>query len=255
MYENICYEKSFLKQVIARVDFVTPLLPLEKAVPAKMLDALIEHFPIVEPPAEVSSHEVSIDANAVSTRRTTLRQWNYFTKDRSAQLMVAPVSLVAVYGTYQTYEETKAQFGAVIDALSKSFPDAKAARFGLRYVNQIDQIQLQDPTDWRTYIADSLLSVGQFFHGDSLTRAMSLVELKYDDVEVKFQFGMPNPDHPAEIKRPLFVLDLDGAVAHAHDLADVPGYMDAAHDRIQAIYERSITDALREEMHAKPFQQ
>ena len=35
-------------------------------------------------------------------------------------------------------------------------------------------------------------------------------------------------------------------------LTDTLGYMDTAHDKIQAIFERSITQALREKMDARP---
>ena len=72
---------------------------------------------------------------------------------------------------------------------------------------------------------------------------------------VRVQFGMPNPDYPAQVRRPLVVLDLDASISEAHALPRTTIYMDEAHARIQAIFERSITLALREKMDAKPIQQ
>jgi len=56
---------------------------------------------------------------------------------------------------------------------------------------------------------------------------------------------MSNPDYPAPVKRPLFVLDIDASISQAHDLTDDVGYMEEVHNRIQALYERSNTDRLR----------
>jgi hypothetical protein len=43
MYDEICYEKPFLKEAIARIDFVAPLEELSKGLPPKQ--ALSTHFP------------------------------------------------------------------------------------------------------------------------------------------------------------------------------------------------------------------
>jgi hypothetical protein len=44
MYETICYEKPFLKQVEARIDFVGAVEALEKSVPTKLANVISEHF-------------------------------------------------------------------------------------------------------------------------------------------------------------------------------------------------------------------
>lgn len=255
MLEPICYQKSFLKQVIAKVDFATPLVKLEKGVPSGLVDAIIKYFPIIEPPADLISQEIIFEGGGVNTKQTTIKHWIYFGKDRGKQLTLAPQNISVVYTTYSSYEETKAQFGAVIEALSKSFPDTKVARFGLRYINQIE-FQLSDPTEWNDFIDPSLIASRRFFGSDdALTRLLTLTELNYGDIGVRFQFGMPNQDYPAQLKRAQFVLDLDASVSQAHDLADVLSRMDESHRRIQELFERSITEKLRRKMDAKPVQQ
>ena len=254
MYEQICYQKSYLKQVIAKVDFASPLSQIQNGVPTKLLNTIIENFSIVEP-GELLNHELSIEGESFQSKQTKMKQWNYFSKDRSRQLTLSAESIFVVYTVYNSYEETKEQFGIAINALSKAFPDTKASRFGLRYINQIDPA-LDDATKWDDFINPYLLDNRKFFENtDSLTRLISIAELQYDDISVRFQFGMPNPDYPAPIKRPLFILDLDGSVSQAHDLTDTLSYMDQAHGHIQKIYERSITDNLRGKMDVRPVQQ
>lgn len=253
MYEQVCYQKSYLKQVIAKIDFASPLLQIQNGVPSKLLKTIIENFSIVEP-GELINQEFLHEGESLQFKQTMIKQWNYYSKDRSRQLTLSAESIFVVYTIYKSYEETKEQFGIVIDALSKAFPETKASRFGLRYINQIELV-LDDATKWKDLINAKLLGSRDFFENtDSLTRLISIAELQYEDISVRFQFGMPNPDYPAPIKRPLFILDLDGSVSQAHDLTETPDYMDQAHSHIQKIYERSITDSLRGKMDARPVQ-
>jgi uncharacterized protein (TIGR04255 family) len=254
MYEQVCYQKSFLTEVIAKIDFASPIEKLEKGVPSKLVNTIIKNFPIVEP-VDVLMHELALDGNSIKSKNTAMKQWSYFSKDRGQQLTLAAQSVFVQYKCYNNFEETKEQFSAVIDALNTAFPGTMASRFGLRYINQVD-LPLDDPTGWGAYIDPMLLCSRDFFGNDeAITRLITIAELKYGDMGVRFQFGMPNPDYPAPVKRPLFVLDLDASIAQAHGLPEAMDYMDEAHVRIQAIFERSITQGLREKMDAKPIQQ
>ncbi len=254
MYEQVCYQKSFLKEVIAKIDFASPVEKLEKGVPAKLVSTIVKNFPIVEP-ADLVMQEFALEGSALKSKQTATKRWNYYSKERDRQLTLAPQSVFVQYKNYSSYEIAKEQFGTVVDVLNTAFPDTLASRFGLRYINQID-LALDGPTDWGTYINDKLLCSRDFYNSDEpITRLITIAELKYGDMGVRFQFGMPNPDYPAPVRRPLFVLDLDASISEAHPLAETMGYMDKAHDQIQAIFERSITQALREKMDAKPVQQ
>lgn len=255
MYDDVCYGNSFLKQVIARIDFAAPLEKLDKGPPTRLVTPIAKHFPIIEP-TEVVMQEVSVNTDGVSHRHTTERQWNYFSRERDRQLTLSPTSAIIQYTKYTTYDETKAQFSALVDALGVVFPGTMVARFGLRYINQID-IAGEDATLWNEYINDELVSARSFFADDGiLTRLVSISELKYGQVGIRFQYGMPNPDFPAPIKRPLFIIDIDASVAEAHELGHSLAYMDEAHVRVQSIFERSIKQTLREKMNGKqPVQQ
>jgi uncharacterized protein (TIGR04255 family) len=250
MYEEICYGKSFLKQVIAKIDFAAPLERLDKGPPTRLVTPIAKHFPIIEP-TDVVMQEIAVNNDGVSHRNTTERQWNYFSRERDRQLTLSPMAAFIQYTKYTTYDETKEQFSALIDALGAVFPGTMVARFGLRYINQIDEL-VGDATKWSDYINDNLVSTRDFFtDGETLTRLVSISELKYGQVGIRFQYGMPNPDFPAPIKRPLFVIDIDASVTEAHDLSHTITYMDEAHERVQSLFERSIKKTLREKMNGQ----
>lgn len=252
MYEAVCYETPFLKEVIVRIDFVAPIEELERTLPSKLAKVFSEYFPIIEP-IDTLAQELQWRGDEVRHRQTRLKQWSFFGKDRDTQLALAAPYIFITYKQYRTFEQMSEQFRAVVGALGSTFPDVRSGRFGLRFVNRIDLADLASPTDWSRYISPGLLATQAFFaEPESLTRLIHIAELKHKELHLRFQFGMPNPDYPAIIKRPQFVLDLDGYIHAAHDLGESVSYLEATHQRIQALFEESITDALRERMHARP---
>ena len=141
----------------------------------------------------------------------------------------------------------------MISAIDATFPDSRAARFGLRYINDID-VEGHHPIErWSEYITPALVAVTPFFDPASLTRLIHVAETKCGDLNLRFQFGLPNPDYPSPIKRPSYVLDFDAYTQTAHELPTSLQHMNQAHQCIQQLFEQSITDKLRERMRAKPI--
>jgi uncharacterized protein (TIGR04255 family) len=75
-----------------------------------------------------------------------------------------------------------------------------------------------------------------------------IVELKRGDLDLRYQFGFPNQDYPAAMKRPELVLDLDAYTLSAHELVETPVFLESGHRLIQEMFETSITSKLREKM-------
>jgi uncharacterized protein (TIGR04255 family) len=249
--EKICYKKSFLKQVVLRIDFLPQIQELAKAVPSKLARVITRHFPISEP-IEGIAKNFQLSLAGVEQKDEAFKHWNYFGKDREKRLLVAPNFLVFEYTRYPGYDEMFAQFTEIVQSVISHFPEARASRFGLRYVNSIEGLDPSSPGDWDQYLAPELLASRHFLtDAEPLTRLMQAIELRFGEISLRYQFGMPNPDYPAVMKRLQFVLDFDAYVEIAHDLSHSLGYVVQAHELIQKFFERSITEKLRSKMNAK----
>ncbi len=56
---------------------------------------------------------------------------------------------------------------------------------------------------------------------------------------------MYNPDYPAPIKKKRFTLDLDAYYQGFHDKDEIQKNLDKYHDKIQELFELSITEKFR----------
>jgi uncharacterized protein (TIGR04255 family) len=129
------------------------------------------------------------------------------------------------------------------------YPSAQVTRLGVRYINFV-ALQEANPFDWSGWI-DPRLTGSLGFPSDPkrIARSMHVLELEYqDDVRLKYQFGVPNPDYPAPVKQKHFVMDLDASIARILDVAEVKGLLEPMHDYIKQLFEDSIKDSLRAKM-------
>ena len=109
-------------------------------------------------------------------------------RDQEKTLSIAPSFFFVQRSRYSTYEDLKTEFFDVLCAFLDSYPEAIISRFGLRFINEI---VLEDgpPTDWQGYLDKRLLSVLDFFpNRDELCRAFNIVELRFGDLQLKYQF-------------------------------------------------------------------
>jgi hypothetical protein len=85
MYEEVSYQKPFLKEVVVRSDFVAPIGALQEALPAKLAKDLSKIFPISESTEGIASQLVlQPAAGEVQHRQTRFKQWNFFDPPRRA---------------------------------------------------------------------------------------------------------------------------------------------------------------------------
>jgi uncharacterized protein (TIGR04255 family) len=250
MYEDVCYKKPNLAEVVVRIDFVSPISALEKNIPERLAKDLSTDFPIAEP-SDVIGRELQMRPDGLTMKETHAKQWNFFGKERDKQLTLTTTSVFVSYKKYTKYEDMKREFSSTVEAIARVYPNVQTRRFGLRYVNRIERGSGHNPLDWSDIIVPTLLGVKDFFGApEQLIRLFHIAELNTGDINVLFQFGLPNPDYPALIKRPVFILDIDSYVQIAHDIYESLQYMDQAHEQIQKLFEASIKDKLREQMNA-----
>ena len=247
MYEDVFYRKPFLKEVIVRVDFSSPMETLATKLPAKIGNAALAHFPVSEPRKAIAQ-ELQLSAKDIQRKSQEFTEWNYYGRNREKRLVISPLATFVDYFRYSTYEMLKEDFLSILSVLFPAFPDLHASRLGLRYINQIE-LNGVDPFQWNEYINNGLLGLFErFTDREHIRRLFNIAEFNFDDMQIKFQFGAPNPDFPAPIRRPFFVLDIDAYFQGLQEFGDISANIDRAHDRIQTLFEESITDRLREVM-------
>ena len=241
------YQKSFLKQVIVRVDWAVAQSGITTALAPTIKTAALKFFPIPEP-KKIRAQMVTVTGAAVAEEQSESMQWLFHGKEREKTLSITAEAMFITYRKYDTFESLREEFFGVMTALVEQYPQSQASRVGLRYINEIE-LQEGNPLDWAPYIRAPMLCVLDLAEDKGLiARAFHKLELNYGDLFFNFQFGIANPDYPATVKRKHYVLDLDGSYTALQTPAEVQAHIDHAHRTIQRVFEASITDALRAKM-------
>jgi uncharacterized protein (TIGR04255 family) len=248
--DDICYKKTFLKEVIARIDFLSPIMPIQKELPKAIGQAASKLFPIPEPQTAIDQ-KVLVNEKGIKTEQSTeYKHWQFFGKDREKFIKITKNFISISHNNYHSYEAFTSEFYSVVDALLDKYKDTQISRIGLRYVNKIE-LQERNPLDWEDYININLLSpLSHFGNSYSLSKAMQDIELNFDDYLVKFRYGMFNPDFPSPILKKVFVIDIDAYSNHATDINELKTTFDKFHSSIQQLFETNIKEELRRKMNA-----
>ena len=243
------YREHFLTEVLARVDFSAPMAELVDSIPPKVSREALQNFPILEPKMVVGEGILLKGEHGQEEYRSTQREWNYFGKQRDKRLCITPEAMFVVHNQYQEFESFRDEFLAAVGPMFIAYPDLLLSRFGLRYVNKITLREGDNPTDWSQYLHENLLSIFSVAPSSSkVARAFHTLVLNFEELSLKFQYGMHNPDYPAEITKKEFVLDFDAYYQGPLDLEDLKAKIDVFHDKIETLFEDSITPDLRREM-------
>lgn len=241
---EIMYPKPFLKEVIVRFDFSTVVAGLAAQLPPKISNSVLKRFPLLEP-KKVQSKEFEISGSELKTRTAEATEWTFYGKEREKRFVVVPNAAIVSIKKYLSYESLKADLVDPLRVMSSELADLTFSRIGLRYVNVIE-LPEGDPLSWDGYVNEKILGIIDFHEEKQyLSRAFHILEYNFDGQALKFQFGIINPDFPAVIRKRQFVLDMDSYFHGAYDFDQVWSCLDAAHEKIQAFFEKSITDRTR----------
>jgi uncharacterized protein (TIGR04255 family) len=245
---EICYQKNYLQEVVARIDFAAPLEALNAPVlPDKVQKALKSRYPIFESTKAVSQN-VIIHHQSIHTDRREVQQWKYHGENREKSITVSPDFIIVSIKQYRDYEEFKLDVIEPIEEISKIEGNIFINRTGLRYINifpnktnKYDElIDKFHPT-----IASPFSNI---IDANNLSRKVQLSEYINDEVKCRIQSGIFNPDYPAKIKNKEFVLDLDAFIDTPHSFANINELFDSLHNVIQNKFEDLITTKLRDEL-------
>lgn len=246
------YKKTFLTQVIVRIDYLNTIDSILTGLPKPLSQKALRLFPIAEP-REVIAQELQITPKAVESARTIKgKEWHFFGKNREKYLVIGNKAMFINYSIYESFEKLQGDFSSMLDPLLATFEDLEISRLGLRYINNVE-LSESDYTNWSPYLNKKLLTIFNVADDVSkISRAFNVLELNYGDMNLTFQYGMHNPDWPAVIRRKLFVLDFDAYFQGLiQSKEEVSAYLIRFHDKIQELFESSITAKLRGLMDGK----
>ena len=240
------YPRNFLKNVTARIDFGHNYYEISSAVPGVLQEKIKERFPYMQKKSAMAEQYQVLSETEVNRRHVKENHWFFQAGDGSKTLCLAPNFLWIDYKKYNGYDDLKEALQAAVDGLRECFPDFSANRFGLRYLNEIE---MTDPhvTEWGEYLNGNLLSIFNMAEDRSkVSRAFHNLEMNHGDVNLTFLYGMHNPDYPAPIRLKTFILDFDAYATQNQNADQIMENLQLMHDKIEALFEKSITDRFRE---------
>jgi uncharacterized protein (TIGR04255 family) len=246
--DSLCYKRNFLTEVIARIDLVSPLSCLEKEITKDIRKKALGRFPIEEP-KQAFAHEIILSEKESATKKQPYTEWNYFGPNREKQLTIIPPAFFVAYKKYyDKYEELRDDFIAISNAFFQSYEQSQPSRLGLRYINELT-LPGDNPLNWQEYVNNNLLGMFSYTIDDAApSRIFHNYEVVFKNFNLRFQFGLHNPDYPAPIRRRVFILDYDAYFKGAIEPKDIPDCLDQFHSTIQGLFEKCITGKLREVM-------
>jgi uncharacterized protein (TIGR04255 family) len=245
--KNICYNKNFITEAIAKVEFLNPILELDKTLPKYFSDSIVKMFPIAES-REIKNNNVTITDSGVQSNVEKGIEWSFWNKDRSRKISLSKDSLLLVQNKYESYDNFAYEFLTAFEALCSAYKELIFRRFGVRYVNNI-KLAESEPLNWSAYINDKLTaSINIPDDSSHISRTFHNLEMNYENFNLKFNFGIHNPDYPAIIKQKVFILDIDAYHNGVQNKDDIISILPDFHNKIQELFEFSIKEELRKKL-------
>jgi len=241
------YMKTYIREVIIRLDFTAPIPKLAKVFPQELQKAILPLFPISEPRQYIGA-ELMVTKNIQKHKTVQGTDWIFHGLEKEKTLTIAKDNINIAYKNYESYERLKEDFVTVIDALFNIYADLQGRRLGLRYINEVQLVEGK-VFEWDRYINTKLLAMLEFPEKpEEINRAFNNLSFNYGEFLLTFQYGIYNPDFPAPVRKKNFILDFDAYRQAPQNLEDIKRSMDEFHGRIQSLFEQSITEKLRNTM-------
>lgn len=242
--DEICYKHTPIKSVIVRIDFLESVPKLNDSLPTEILDVIRNSFPTTER-RDLLARELQISDGKMTTNISNKKVWNFHTSEKSASLFITEDSFVIKVKDYISFEKIHEVLKEIKEIFFNYYANLRSKRLGLRYVNEIN-LKGNNPIDWKGYLNQDLIAIFKVSkHPEKIIRAFHNLEVRYDDIILKFQYGMHNQDYPAIIKKKTFILDLDAFHSGVLTQNEIDQYLTKQHSIIQTQFENSITEKLK----------
>ena len=251
-YSSISYRESFLNQVIVRVDFLQfAQIPFGESIEKEILQIFPRRGK--DQIIRFNSLNVVFDQNNNGLPNANGEivegiQREYFTTDGLNKLILTNKFMIFEINKYTSFDVHKQWFQSILFAFYQK-NTVSASRTGIRYINIFDSSKIKLQKNYFTSEIAASLRVASKEEEPRLIRSMHMSEYRIDEMTMNFRYGMFNPDYPNTLKKNNFALDYDFFSNDVIDSADgIIRVLDKGHQEIQTMFEKSITDSLREVM-------
>ena len=248
------YRHNFLTNVVLRLDFMPiPTLrnPANFATKPEFSTRIAEKYPIaVSQPTATLSINLGPTASGMVPQITGAQWFHRKVENGAAVVVLAPEFAAIEYGKeiYDHFPVFRTEVTLVINALRELYDIPIFTRIGLRYINEIVMPE-GNPLDWKGLISSDLITAVKAGKqsGVDMVRSMHQLQIRKDECEMVFNYGLSNPDYPNALARRVFILDFDGARTNV-DVANALTAIDDLNKFCESMFEDSIDNDLRREM-------
>jgi len=150
------YRTPFLKEVIVRLDFSSPVTKLAKTIPQRLKEMVSPLFPISEP-KEFIGKELIVTQDITKEKILEGTTWFFHSVDRQKTLIVSRDNVNISYKKYDSFNVLKQDFLPIVEELFGTYDDFEGKRLGLRYINEIT-LPENNVLDWTNYLDERLLT-------------------------------------------------------------------------------------------------
>lgn len=259
MYQREVFPNAPLEFVAAEVRFpYSPKLGRHESFDI-LVDLLGDVFPI---PDREEQREFAVGPQGVQAAEPQVT-YRLLAKDRMSSVTVGHSRVNLEVTNYQEYREFRQLIRRALDALDTFGVVVGVERVGLRFIDEVRVPSVQTASDWRGYIADEFLGPLVLSNEGTVENLEGIVEMKtHAETHLVLRYaslhgagvvgGGPLRRRKPPSSGPFFVIDTDsfwqGPEIMDFDVESVLDVFDDLHEPVGAIFHRTITDRLKDEV-------
>lgn len=240
------YNKNYLVKVIARVDFLNEVNEFNKVLTDNLLSLIKKYYKIEDPKHMITKTITNVNGDT-TTEHKNVMQWDFYNNTRIKHLCITSKFIFIEFNKYDNFEELE-PFFEICDKIFEIYKNLKANRIGLRYIDEINLINVCELYKYSGYINEKLTNSFGFEEDFALLRNISVINMINDDATITFKYGIQNPDFPAINKKNIYTFDTDVYYQGIVSQNDLKSYFIKFKDSAKKIFDRAIDTNLEQLM-------
>ncbi len=227
------YKTNFIKEVILRIDYNTPISDLQSDA-LKRLKSMSIYQSSEFKEEIIKSLELKFEQEEQSFRMRTEGVRGTYSLDDGIHIFRIDNQAFSLnaskYTEFDTFFEI---FRSGFNAFQEVFNVEEYKRIGLRFINRIEIDQLAGITSWKEYINPHLIPNYEHItlpeNGFTLRRNMNDIILGNGEYFLRYRTGLWNKEFPSKIIDKEFIIDIDcyidNVVLGRDDILNRPPFM------------------------------